>query len=188
VARLISYGSISYAVEDRIHQFKPLTLYVRRRSPIAPANWMYWFFTVEEYPSCSDLRPQAFRLISFGLTHAGLLHIGGNTIAGVVYGSLLETLHPLHYAMAFVVFQVGVMVSALGHSFAFPYRGLIGCSGGCYALIGSCAPIVILHEDKMRRNGVERFCHGVMCVTLLAQVKNRPRATFPVHHFRLFDQ
>ena len=45
-------------------------------SPISPPSSLYWFYYVDWYPSCKDLRMQLWRLISYQFVHVGIMHIG----------------------------------------------------------------------------------------------------------------
>jgi hypothetical protein len=66
-----------------------------------------------------------------------------------VYGVLLEGMlqsraHPLRTsALVLVVFQVAVVIGALGNAYNMPYSELVGCSAGVYGLIGLCWAVLL---------------------------------------------
>ena len=45
-------------------------------------------------------------------------------------GSVLECYHPYGHVVLPVVYQTAQVFGALGHSYLWPYKGLIGCSPG----------------------------------------------------------
>lgn len=132
--------------------------------PVSPPQSIFPFITVNDWPSCSSARSNTWRLMTAQFTHSGIQHIGGNTLAGLIYGSLLESTHPFHWLIVILVYEMGCIFGCLGHSYVWPFEGMIGCSTGIYALIGCCISHVVLDRDTLNR-GV--FCG--MIVTLLFQ-------------------
>lgn len=116
-------------------------------SPISPPLDTFPFITVNEWPSCTSARGNSWRLVSSQLTHAGLAHIVFNTIGILFYGTMLECLHPKSWFIIFLVFEMACIFGCLGHSYIFPFYGVIGCSTGIYGLIGACISYVIIHKD-----------------------------------------
>jgi membrane associated rhomboid family serine protease len=132
--------------------------------PISPPQAIFPFITVNDWPSCSSARSNTWRLMTSQFTHSGIQHIGGNTLAGLIYGSLLECTHPFHWLVAILAYEMGCVFGCLGHSYVWPFEGMIGCSTGIYALIGCCISHVVLDGDTLNR-GV----HYGLIVTLLFQ-------------------
>ena len=53
---------------------------------------------------------------------------------------------------------MGCIFGCLGHSYVFPFEGLLGCSTGVYALIGGTISHVILNKDSLSL----KFHRGVL--------------------------
>ena len=114
---------------------------------ISPPLESFPFITVNEWPSCTSARGNSWRLVTYQLTHAGLSHIVFNTIGIIFYGTILECLHPKSWFIIPLVFEMACIFGCLGHSYIFPFYGVIGCSAGIYGLIGACISFVIIHRD-----------------------------------------
>ena len=118
--------------------------------PVSPPLQTFPFLTVNFWPSCTSARGNTWRLMSAQFTHAGIQHIGGNTLAGVIYGGVLESTHPYHWLITGLVYEMACIFGCLGHSYVWPFEGLIGCSTGVYGLIGCMISHIILDYDSMR--------------------------------------
>lgn len=59
---------------------------------------------------------------------------------------------------------MGVVLGSLGHSYLFPYRGLIGCSPGVYAVMGGCVAMLIASGKHM-----DKGLQSILLLILLAQ-------------------
>lgn len=117
--------------------------------PISPPQSIFPFITVNYWPSCTSARGNSWRLVTAQFTHAGLLHIGGNTIVGLLYGGLLESTHQYHLVITFFVYEMACIFGCLGHSYLWPFEGIIGCSTGIYGLIGCIISHVIMNKDTL---------------------------------------
>lgn len=99
--------------------------------------------------ACEDLRAEfAWRLLTYQWSHAGISHIGSNTIMLLFAGLPLEGFHgSLRLAL---MFNVGVIGGGLCYLLADPHGpSLVGMSGGCYALLGMhLADIVMNFAEK----------------------------------------
>lgn len=62
-------------------QSAPLT----STSPVGGPN-TWWMRVVDEFPDCSDLRPEWWRLWSYQLVHAGSQHIMNNMVMQLIFG------------------------------------------------------------------------------------------------------
>jgi len=133
-------------------------------SPISPPLDTFPFITVNDWPSCTSARGNSWRLVTSQLTHAGLLHIVFNTMGIIFYGTMLECFHPKSRFITFLVFEMACIFGCLGHSYIFPFYGMMGCSTGVYGLIGACISYVIIHKDIL-----SDFIYQCIVVTLLSQ-------------------
>jgi membrane associated rhomboid family serine protease len=104
--------------------------------------------TVNHWPSCTDARSNTWRLVSSQFAHKGMTHIGGNTMLGLLYGIMLESLHPYHWFIAIMVYELGVIMGNLSFSHLEPFSTLVGCSSGIYALMGCCISHFILNKNE----------------------------------------
>uniref|UniRef100_A0A8D2L7L4 Rhomboid-related protein 2 n=1 Tax=Varanus komodoensis TaxID=61221 RepID=A0A8D2L7L4_VARKO len=82
----------------------------------------------------SDKRKEAWRFVSYMLVHAGIEHILGNLLLQLLLGIPLELVHKGHRVG--LVYIAGVIGGSLASSIFDPLQGLVGASGGVYALIG----------------------------------------------------
>lgn len=62
-------------------------------------------------------------------------------------GGAFEVYHPYGFFIAGIIYQCGVIFGTLGHSYIWPFRGLVGCSPGVYGLIGACWSQVIANRE-----------------------------------------
>jgi len=85
-------------------------------------------------PACEDLRPQAYRWLTYQFTHVGIMHVSMNVLLNIFLGIPLEGVHG-HFRM-FIMFNAGVLGGAFCNMVADGHTPVVGCSGGCYALIG----------------------------------------------------
>lgn len=85
-------------------------------------------------PECEDIRHEAWRWLTYQFTHVGVTHVLMNAFLNVMLGVPLEGLHgPMRMAL---MFNVGVLGGACCNFIADGHTVVVGCSGGCYALIG----------------------------------------------------
>ena len=132
--------------------------------PVSPPQSIFPFITVNYWPSCTSARGNSWRLMTAQFTHAGLMHIGGNTVVGILYGLLLEGTHQYHSFITIVVYEMACIFGCLGHSYLWPFEGIIGCSTGIYGLIGSVISHTILNRDTL-----DRRVYYFIVVTLVIQ-------------------
>lgn len=69
---------------------------------------------------------------------------------GFVYGAVLEASHD-HVWIAAVTFEIGVMMGAMGWSHVWPFRGLVGCSAGVYAIVGGLIAHLIISAPSIQQ-------------------------------------
>jgi len=83
---------------------------------------------------CDDLRPQIWRWFSYQFTHVGISHAGMNILLNIIMGLPLEGLHGW-WRLA-IMFNFGVFGGAMCFYISDAHSVVVGCSGGCYALLG----------------------------------------------------
>jgi len=85
-------------------------------------------------PNCEDYRVQPWRWLSYQFTHVGAMHVLMNIFLCMMLGIPLEGLHG---ALRMVLmFNVGVLGGSFFYFLTDGHTAVVGCSGGCYALIG----------------------------------------------------
>lgn len=85
-------------------------------------------------PACEDDRAQAWRWWTYQFTHVGASHVLMNCFLTVMLGAPLEVLHG-HLRLT-LMFNIGVFGGSCMHFVNDAHTVVVGCSGGCYALIG----------------------------------------------------
>ncbi|XP_060114599.1 rhomboid-related protein 2 isoform X2 [Heteronotia binoei] len=94
-----------------------------------------------------DKRKEAWRFLSYMLVHAGIEHILGNLFLQLFLGIPLELVHKGHRVG--LVYMAGVIAGSLASSVCDPHHGLVGASGGVYALIGGYFMNVLVNFREM---------------------------------------
>ncbi|XP_063168103.1 rhomboid-related protein 2 [Candoia aspera] len=94
-----------------------------------------------------DKRKEAWRFLSYMFLHAGLEHIIGNLLLQLCLGIPLELVHKGHRVG--VVYLAGVIGGSLASSICDPLQGLVGASGGVYALIGGYFMNILVNFREM---------------------------------------
>ncbi|XP_044277263.1 rhomboid-related protein 2 [Varanus komodoensis] len=95
----------------------------------------------------SDKRKEAWRFVSYMLVHAGIEHILGNLLLQLLLGIPLELVHKGHRVG--LVYIAGVIGGSLASSIFDPLQGLVGASGGVYALIGGYFMNILVNFREM---------------------------------------
>ncbi|XP_028595087.2 rhomboid-related protein 2 isoform X1 [Podarcis muralis] len=94
-----------------------------------------------------DKRKEAWRFLSYMLVHAGIEHILGNLFLQLLLGIPLELVHKGHRVG--LVYIAGVLAGSLASSVCDPLQGLVGASGGVYALIGGYFMNILVNFREM---------------------------------------
>lgn len=94
-----------------------------------------------------DRRYEAWRYLSYMLIHDGYVHLVINLVFQLFLGLPLEIVNKWWRVM--IVYFCGVIGGSLAHSVTDYKVGLVGASGGCYALIGAHLASVILNWKEM---------------------------------------
>mmetsp|Transcript_36763 Transcript_36763/g.104651 ORF Transcript_36763/g.104651 Transcript_36763/m.104651 type:complete len:455 (+) Transcript_36763:75-1439(+) len=97
---------------------------------------------------CQDFRPQVWRWFTYQFTHDGIMHVLLNCFLVVVLGIPLEGMHG-HVRMLYM-FNVGVFGGACCSMVLDTHTVVVGCSGGCYALIGIHLADLILNWSQKK--------------------------------------
>jgi len=105
-------------------------------------------------PMCSALiynpyrRWEAWRFLTYSLSHVGYIHIISNITVQLALGIPLEIVHgSLSVA---VIYIVGILSGSLATSLTDPEVFLAGSSGGVYALMLAHFPTLILNYKEMK--------------------------------------
>jgi len=85
-------------------------------------------------PECQDYRAQVWRWLTYQFTHVGASHVLMNVFLNIVLGIPLEGMHKW-WRLA-IMFNFGVFGGACCYFVTDAHTPVVGCSGGCYALIG----------------------------------------------------
>jgi len=101
-------------------------------------------------PLCEDYRPQIWRWFTYQFTHVGASHVLMNVFFIVMLGIPLEGIH--RWWRVAIMFNVGVLGGACCYFISDAHTATVGCSGGCYALIGIHIADLIMnwHQKKFR--------------------------------------
>lgn len=141
--------------------------------PVSPRNPALMFLTVGFYPQCNDDRPDVWRLFTVQFVHAGLQHLCGNTVLGLIVGCMLEMF--AGSLLTLLVFEAAVVLGTLSHSYFLPYNGLVGCSHGVYGWVGALLAFSLL--NVRRRSAVQLpslFLLLVLLVMLASDFYSKP--------------
>jgi membrane associated rhomboid family serine protease len=103
---------------------------------------------VRKHPQFSnDLRHEFWRFATYQFNHLGFLHLTMNVLLFLALAIKLEQVHGSK--RIYTIFQLGV----LGGGVLSPHIDanviLIGCSGGCYALLGAFLANIVLNWENM---------------------------------------
>jgi len=83
---------------------------------------------------CEDLRFEVWRWYTYQYTHNGLAHVGTNIGLTLILGIPLEGIHGT--LRLWLMYNVGVFGGAFACLLASVHTGVVGESGGVYALLG----------------------------------------------------
>jgi len=113
------------------------------------------------HSDCRDRRGEVWRWWTYQFTHAQLSHVSTNVFLALVVGIPLEGFQGT--ARMILKFTVGVFAAAAGHAVSNPHAGsssviedggptvgLVGMSGGCYALLGVHMGNLLMNWKEMR--------------------------------------
>lgn len=118
-------------------------------SQLSPKIAKLWFISIDRWPSCANIKYQIWRLVTYQFIHNGMLHLFSNTLAGMIYGCILESYFIFGYIPFILIHQASIIVGAIAYGTYYPFEGLIGCSAGVYGIIGGCIVLVIMEYSIM---------------------------------------
>jgi membrane associated rhomboid family serine protease len=129
-------------VTDGDNQLKPSLSF----SQPPPQQAILYFTAIGEYPSCSDIRLQLWRLWTSALVHGGLFHFIGNILVLTIYGPAYEELSAVAAAScmtssssSYVYLAIlTIPICNIAVAYVDPYTTVVGLSGFVYALMGAC--------------------------------------------------
>ncbi len=92
---------------------------------------------------------QWWRVVTSAFTHAGLLHLGLNMLALLLFGSELE--RQLGKARYLTVYLVSALGGAASLQLLGAYAGgVVGASGAIYGLLGAFGVVLVKHKQDLR--------------------------------------
>lgn len=103
------------------------------------------------------------RFLSHQFVHAGYAHLLSNQCMFLLYGVLFERVQG--FMRTFLVYEIGVIGGALAHVSVWPYRPLIGCSHGVYAIYGACMAHMVFNIYH-----THSLIGGCMALAVLMQI------------------
>ncbi|CAN7985128.1 unnamed protein product [Ixodes hexagonus] len=133
---------------------KPPPMFILMISLLEVATFIYYCVVLQEFTATGPVpldsvfiynpkrRKEAWRFLTYMLTHAGAYHIFFNLLIQLLLGIPLEMVHK--WWRVLLVYIAGVVAGSLGSSLADPKVFLAGASGGVYALIAAHLATVIL--------------------------------------------
>lgn len=88
-----------------------------------------------------------WRLYTYQFVHAGWEHLFGNCLMQLLIGIPLEMVHgPLRVGL---IYSIGVIVGGCTDLIVTPTIGLVGASGGVYALLTAFIANIVINFDVM---------------------------------------
>jgi membrane associated rhomboid family serine protease len=130
-----------------------------------PNNLNFEYILIDNFPTCKDMRMDLWRLISYQFEHISLLHILGNFIGLLFYGSMLESFIESYNGrlQTIIAYELSVIIGILGEVYTDGYRSIIGCSMGVYGLIG-------LSTNNVLSGGLKSFARSILFIILILQM------------------
>lgn len=98
--------------------------------------------------NCRDYRTEIWRWWTYQFTHIGAMHALMNVFLNFVLGVPLEGIHG-HLRM-FLMYNFGVFGGACCYFATDAHATVVGCSGGCYALIGIHVADLIMNWSQKK--------------------------------------
>jgi membrane associated rhomboid family serine protease len=100
---------------------------------------------------CEDYGYEVWRWFTYQFTHSGTSHVVMNQVMNLLLGIPIEGLHGTRRAI--LMYNTGVLGGALCYILGDGHRSVVGCSGGCYALLGLHFGGLLLnwHQTKYRK-------------------------------------
>jgi rhomboid-related protein 1/2/3 len=109
------------------------------------------------------LRSEAWRFLTYMLIHSSDPHIIFNVIVQIFLGVPLEFVH-CWWRVA-IVYLSGVIAGSLVQSVVKPCTGIVGASGGVYAIITAHVATIILNWHEMKYAALQLFVFMILCTS-----------------------
>ncbi|XP_005093059.1 rhomboid-related protein 2 [Aplysia californica] len=120
-------------------------------------------------------RYEAWRFITYMFMHQGYMHILFNMIFQLMFGLSLEVVHK--WWRVGLVYVLGALAGCLAHSVSDHNVGLVGASGGVYAILGAHVAAIIINWREMNYRCMDPdeldddMCCGISRILLSAPVR-----------------
>lgn len=120
-------------------------------------------------------RYEAWRFLTYMLMHQGYMHIIFNMLFQLLFGLPLEIVHK-GWRVA-IVYLLGVIAGSLAHSVSDHNVGLVGASGGVYAILGAHVAAIVTNWKEMNYKCMDtdelqdHTCKGIGRILLSAPVR-----------------
>lgn len=114
-------------------------------SPGFPNHMNFEYKLIKGYPTCTDMRMEWWRLITYQFVHLSVEHIFANVAGILMYGFVLESYITSNYArlQTIIAYELSVVMGILGQVYTDGYYRIIGASAGLYGLIGLSTSIML---------------------------------------------
>ena len=119
---------------------------------VHPDEKSLFFYAYSQYPYCENVKKEVWRLFTYSLVHANIVHLIANSL-----GILITTFCLYRYQSIFntlLIYFCSVVNGAFYFYLTNPYDILIGASGGVFGLLGSMISNNILNNDNMSVNDI----------------------------------
>ena len=108
---------------------------------------------------------EVWRLVTCGLLHGGLLHIGFNGMAFANVGAVLERFYGP--AVLMLTFFLSVLGGSLASQFLTPDTSSLGASGGILGLVGFLLVIGLRHRHRLPADFAKSIIRSVLFMAAL---------------------
>ncbi|MGI9241022.1 MAG: rhomboid family intramembrane serine protease [Verrucomicrobiales bacterium] len=108
---------------------------------------------------------EAWRLVTCGLLHGGLLHIGFNAMAFLNVGAVLERFYGR--AILLLTFFLSVLGGSLASQFLMPETSSLGASGGIMGLVGFLLVIGLRYRGELPADFAKSIVRSVLFMAAL---------------------
>lgn len=135
---------------------------------------------LQTHDQCTKQHTQIWRWWTYQFTHTGARHIGFNAMLNIALGVSMEKWQGPAW-MAFF-FQIGVIGGACWTVVFDCHTSVVGCSGGCYSLVGLQVSDLVMNFSMRFRRPVLFFVKlFVICVLPIADLASGPDVSHTAH-------
>lgn len=97
---------------------------------------------------CKDYRAQIWRWFTYQFSHVGINHVLCNSVMNILMGVPLERFHGTWRMI--LMYNAGVIGGAFCFMLIDNHSGVVGMSGGCYALLGMHLANLVMNWAQMK--------------------------------------